>query len=230
MAKRRTERLLAAAPARYLSRLSPPRSAALAALELSAAESGDAIAGPEVGRLLEAIAAIDPKSRVLELGTGSGYGTIHLVRGAREGRVVSVDRDPTRLASARAALATGKLGERVELVLGEVPEILEKLPGEFDLVVVDVDPGVARRTLDRLLPRLPVGGRLLFLGLLRGLFDPANRGVAAIGSGGSVAALEQLHPYLLIHPQLATVLLPIGDGVALAVKRRETIRELGGPF
>jgi predicted O-methyltransferase YrrM len=34
----------------------------------------------------------------------------------------------------------------------------------------------------------------------------------------------------MIHPQLATVLLPLGDGVGLAVKRKPTIRELGGPF
>ena len=31
-------------------------------------------------------------------------------------------------------------------------------------------------------------------------------------------------------PQLAAVLLPLGDGVGLAVKRRPTLREMGGPF
>jgi len=34
----------------------------------------------------------------------------------------------------------------------------------------------------------------------------------------------------MIHPQLATVLLPLGDGVGLAVKKKVTIRELGGPY
>jgi predicted O-methyltransferase YrrM len=42
--------------------------------------------------------------------------------------------------------------------------------------------------------------------------------------------IEKFNPYLMIHPQLATVMLPLGDGVGLAVKRRITMRELGGPF
>jgi hypothetical protein len=34
----------------------------------------------------------------------------------------------------------------------------------------------------------------------------------------------------MIHPQLVSVLLPLGDGVGLAVKQKITIREQGGPF
>lgn len=49
---------------------------------------------------------------------------------------------------------------------------------------------------------------------------------------GDLAAreIERFNPYFMIHPQLATVLLPLGDGVGLGVKKKLTIRELGGPF
>ena len=42
--------------------------------------------------------------------------------------------------------------------------------------------------------------------------------------------IERFNPYFMIHPQLATVLLPLGDGVGLGVKKKITIREMGGPF
>jgi hypothetical protein len=34
----------------------------------------------------------------------------------------------------------------------------------------------------------------------------------------------------MMHPQLDSVLLPLGDGVGLATKTKPTIMEMGGPF
>ena len=73
-----------------------------------------------------------------------------------------------------------------------------------------------------------VGGTLAFAGLLADgrVGDPALRE----GDDRHARELERFNPYLSIHPQLTAVLLPLGDGVGLAVKRRPTVRELGGPF
>ena len=46
----------------------------------------------------------------------------------------------------------------------------------------------------------------------------------------ALKALELFNPYLMIHPQLRAVMLPLGDGVAVATKSRPLVRELGGPF
>ena len=66
--------------------------------------------------------------------------------------------------------------------------------------------------------------RIALLGALRDFI--AGNALAA----EEIRALERLRPYVLIHPQLASVVLPVGDGLLLGVKRRETIRELGGPY
>jgi predicted O-methyltransferase YrrM len=226
LTSRPTERWLRPRWARYLASLRPPLDPAARRVESAAAAAGGAISSPEEARLLEALAARTPRGRVLELGTGGGYGTLHLARGAREGRVVSIDRDAGALATARAALDAAGVGERVELVESEALEFLARASECFDLVVADVDPATIRRVVDLSLPLLEVGGGLAVLRL----FAAGAPGEASRESSPEDWQRERMHPYLLVHPQLASVLLPIGGGVGYAVKRRVTVRELGGPY
>ena len=197
-------------------------------MERVAREEGIPIARVELARLLEALAAINPGGRVLEIGTAIGYGTLHLARGAASGRVVSIDADAARLARARGFLERAGVSDRVELVEGRALDVLAGLEGPFDLVYLDADKKEYRRCLDLALPLLVVGGRIVVDNLLwhGSIADPALRDE----SDANAEAIERFNPYFLIHPQLASVVLPLGDGVGLAVKRRETIRELGGPY
>ena len=100
--------------------------------------------------------------------------------------------------------------------------------GQLDLVYIDGDKRDYRRCLDLTLPLVAVGGYVVVDNLLwhGAIADPKLR------ADDDLAAreIERPNPYFMIHPQLATVLLPLGDGVGLGVKRKQIIRELGGPF
>ena len=197
-------------------------------MERVAAEEHIPISHPELARLLEAVAAIQPAGRVLEIGTAIGYGTLHLARGAAQGRVVSIDADPGQLARASGYLERAGVAGRVELVEGRALDVLSRLDAPFDLVFIDADKKEYRRCLDLALPLVAVGGRVVVDNLLwhGSIADPALRG----DGDANAEAIERFNPYFLIHPQLASVILPLGDGVGLAVKRRPTMRELGGPY
>ena len=213
--------------ARLLSRLQPPSPPPFAAFSRSAAAEGRAILSTEAGRFLEALAVCRPDGKILELGCGTGGATYWLAKGASRASIVAADRALERLNRARALLGESGLGANVEWFHGDARDVLESVTAPLDLVVIEVGADVgadeARRLVDLTLPKLAVGGRIAVLGALRDLVDD---GLAAV----EVAALERLRPYLLIHPQLASSIVPIGEGVLLSVKRRETIRELGGPF
>lgn len=197
-------------------------------MERAAAAEGVPIAHPGLASLLEALAAIAPAGRLLEIGTGIGYGTLHLARGATQGKVLSIDVDAERLARARGFLDRAGVAARVELLEGRALDLLPRLDGPFDLVFLDADKREYRRCLDLALPLVAVGGRIVVDNLLwsGSIADPALR---AAGDADA-EAIERFNPYFLIHPQLAATLLPLGDGVGLAVKRRPTMRELGGPY
>ena len=95
--------------------------------------------GPEAGRLLFALVAPNAGCEVLEIGGSRGYSTIWLAAAARilGGRVVSLERDPAKIAAWRANLADAGLEEWAELVEGDAKETLVTLEDGFDVVFLD---------------------------------------------------------------------------------------------
>jgi predicted O-methyltransferase YrrM len=221
---------------RYLDRLLPARDPLLREMEAQAAREDIPISDPEVGRLLSILARATGARLVLEVGTAIGYGTLCLARGAPQARVVSIDTDPQRLASARTWLERAAVADRVELLEGPALELLTQVPplpaleGPFDLVYVDAVKTEYRRYLDLLLPRLRVGGVVTLDNLLwKGtVAEPAAAG--ASDEDPAAAALRAFNGYLVMHPQLEALVLPLGDGVGLATKTRPLRSEMGGPF
>ena len=212
---------------RYLERLLPPREALLREMEELARAESIPITDPEVGRLLAVLARATGARSILELGTAIGYGTLWLARGAPEARVATIDVDPRQLDRARSFLDRAQVLDRVELIEGAALEVLPRLAGPFDLIFVDAVKEEYRRYLDQALPKLRVGGTLVFDNLLWAghvAEPPADE------EDVNADALRAFNGYLMMHPQLSSVLLPLGDGVGLSTKTKPTIMEMGGPF
>ena len=89
---------------------------------------------PEVGLLLSVLAAaVPPRGRVLEIGTGAGVGLTWIVYGLgrrEDVEVITVDLDPDRAASVRAF----GWPDWVSVVTGDGATILHNSPGSFDLI------------------------------------------------------------------------------------------------
>jgi predicted O-methyltransferase YrrM len=113
-------------------------------------------------------------------------------------------------------------------VRGAALEVIPALAPPFALVFLDALKTEYRRCHHLALPLLPVGGRIVVDNLLWSgrIADPALRE----DPDPDAQAIERFNPYFLSHPQLAAAILPVGDGVGLAVKTRTTFQELGGPF
>jgi caffeoyl-CoA O-methyltransferase len=212
--------------AAYLDRLLPPRDPLLREMEDQGARENVPISDPEVGRLLGVLARATGARRILEIGTAIGYGALCLARGAPEARVVTIDKDPERLATARGYLERAGVASRVELIEGAALDVLYRLEGPFDFVYIDAVKTEYRRYLDLVLPRLRVGGlivvdNLLWGGLVAAPPEEDDR---------DADALRAFNGYLMMHPQLQSVVLPLGDGLGLATKIKPTIMEMGGPY
>jgi predicted O-methyltransferase YrrM len=193
-------------------------------MERTAAERRIQISDPEVGRLLELLAGSVQARRALEIGTAIGYGTLCLARGAPQATVVSLDRDPKIQDEAGRWLERGEVADRVELLCGEALDLLPGLVGPFEIAYVDADKLQLRRFLDLLLPKLAVGGLVVVDNLLW------KGRVAGDGDDAETEAIRAFNGYLMMHPQLRSVVLPLGDGVGLATKTRPLVTEMGGPF
>ena len=211
---------------RYLDRLLPPRDPLLREMEERAAREDVPISDPEVGRFLGILARATGARLIVEIGTAIGYGALCLARGAPEARVITIDTDPERLAVARGYLERAGVADRVELIEGAALDVLSRLPGPFDLAYVDAVKKEYRRYLDQLVPKLKVGGVVALDNLLwKGrVADPPD------DDDPEADALRAFNGYLMMHPQLQSVVLPFGDGLGVATKVKPTIMEMGGPY
>ena len=221
---KRKETILRPEQEAYLERLLPPRDPLLREMEERAAREDIPISDPEVGRLLAILARAAGARLILEIGTAIGYGALVLARGAPEARVVSIDTDAERLATARQYLERAGVADRVELVEGAALEVLHRLQGPFDLVYLDAVKTEYRRYLDQVLPKLRTGGLIVCDNLLW------SGRVAAGDQDAETEALRAFNGYLMMHPQLHAVVLPVGDGLGVATKLKPTVMEMGGPF
>lgn len=205
---------------RYLGELQPEREPLFRRLERYAEEHDVPIIGPVAGRFLYVLARIRRAKRILEAGTAIGYSTLWFARATEPwgGRILTLEADPEMAERARKNLAEAGVLDRVEIRLGDALASLRELEreGPFDLVFLDHAKEQYRPFLEEVLPRLEPGGVILADNVLR-------QGKVAHTPGPEddemTRAMREFNAFIMGHPELETVIVPLRDGIAVSVKR-----------
>jgi predicted O-methyltransferase YrrM len=207
----------------YLERLRPERDALLAEMEALARRERIPIVEWETGRLLATLVAALRPRRVLEVGTAIGYSTLHMARELDPGaRIVTLERDPQRIAQARAFWARGGVADRIDLVEGDALASLASLDGPFDLVFLDASKTEVDAYLARLDGRLAAHALLVVDNLLLSGEAALPEGLDTAWGDESLRAARRTTRALMDSPEWLFSLLPVGDGVGLGA-RRDTV-------
>ena len=150
-------------PKSYFRDFIPPRDELLHELEQQAHEENIPIVGPVVGELLYILAKATNSRTILELGTATGYSAIYLARGliGLNGKVTTLERDKTMAIRATENIARAGLTDRIEVIMGEVNETLEKLEPFFDFIFMDIDKEDYAAALPTCRELLRLGGILV---------------------------------------------------------------------
>lgn len=96
--------------------------------------------GPDTGRLINMLIKGAGARRILEIGTSYGYSTVWLAEAARAtgGRVATLDLARYKQDYARGMLERAGLEGQVEWHTGDALELLKRLEGPFDFVLLDL--------------------------------------------------------------------------------------------
>ena len=207
---------------RYLDDLRPRRDDLLSEMEALAQRDGIPIVEWETGRLLATLVRALRPARVIEVGTAIGYSTLHIAREMGHGQTIhTLERDPERIAAARAFWARAGVSDRIELHEGDALESLAKLNGPFDLVFLDATKTEVEDYLRALDGKLSARALLVVDNLLMS-------GEAALPDDhdgrwarDSILAGRAAARALMASDEWLFSLLPVGDGVGLASRRAD---------
>jgi predicted O-methyltransferase YrrM len=231
--KRATDAILRPEQAAYLDALHRTSVSALAAMagiepvdgrdpllvkmEARAAERHYPISDPEVACLLAIVARLARPKLVVELGTNIGYGAIVLARGAGDGsRVVTIEYRSDLVEEARGFIAEAGLSQRIEVRQGMALTELEAIDGPIDLLYVDCVKEEYPRYLEIAAPKLSPRGVVIADNVLWG--GQVARETPSDGEKERVEALRAFNLALASRSGLCGIVLPLGDGVGLAVR------------
>jgi predicted O-methyltransferase YrrM len=198
---------------RYLEGLEATRDAVLVEMERLAARTDFPIVGPLVGRMVCLLARSIGARRILELGSGFGYSGYWFARALPdEGELVLTEGSAKHLAQAREFFRQGGVRCRVRFEAGDAFEILDRLPGDFDVIFNDVDKEQYPAAFHQAVPRVRVGGYFMSDNMLWG-----GRVVEGAPHPSTKGVLE-LTRLLLQSPNLYTMIFPVRDGVSVSLK------------
>jgi caffeoyl-CoA O-methyltransferase len=217
---------LFAAVDRYIDALFLSHDEALdAALQAAqAANLPNVHVSPNQGRLLLVLALLCQARRILEIGTLAGYSTIWMARALpADGRLITLDAEPTHAEIARANIARAGLADRIEVRVGIALELLPQLEREgaapFDMIFIDADKPPYPDYLAWAL-RLSRPGTLI-------IADNVIRSGAVLDTNSQDAGLQAIQHFnaaLAADPRVTATIVPsVGikgyDGLAIAVVR-----------
>ncbi|MEH7124029.1 O-methyltransferase [Bacillus sp. JJ1773] len=204
----------------YIERIIPARPKLLEEMEQYAKEHDVPImelAGIEA--LLQLLRIQKPKS-ILEVGTAIGYSALRMAYALPSCEIVTIERDAERYLLAEKYILEAGKETQIHLVKGDALEVesIIKEHGPFDAIFIDAAKGQYRKFFEIYSPYLSEGGMIITDNVLfKGLVcetEIENKRIRSL-----VKKINDFNIWLMNHPDYFTVILPVGDGVAITKMR-----------
>lgn len=158
--------------------------------------------------------------QILEVGTAIGFSALLMSTYAPEGcHITTIENYEKRIPIARENIARAGKEKEITLLEGDAREILPTLDESYDLIFMDAAKGQYLAFLPEVLRLLKPGGLLVSDNVLQD-GDIMESRYAVTRRNRTIHSRMRDYLYeLKHHPELTTVILPVGDGVAVCTKR-----------
>ena len=204
----------------YIRSLETEECQVLEEVEREALENRVPIIRKETQSFLKTLISLQRPEKILEIGTGSGFSALLMCEYApAKCRVMTIENYEKRIAAAKENFRRAGREEQITLVEGDALEVLGSLEGTFDFVFMDAAKAQYIYYLPEVLRLLGDGGVLVSDNVLQG-GDVLESRFAVERRNRTIHARMREYLYELKHNDaLVTSILPLGDGVAVSVKR-----------
>ncbi|KAF0488002.1 O-methyltransferase [Gigaspora margarita] len=182
------------------------------------------------GTFLKFLVQMSKATRVLEIGTFTGYSALCMAEGLKgrgsEAKVVTLEKNIEHFKVAKENIESSGLGHLIELKLGDAIDTLLNLDNavQYDLIFIDADKGNYINYYNTVLERnllsddgIIVADNVLFRGLVSQVAKTKEtKDLSQISS--TVKHLHSFNEYIANDRRTIQVLLPCFDGITLIRK------------
>lgn len=210
----------------YIRSLEVPESAVIEAIEQEALRDRVPIIRKEMQSFLKVLLMIKRPMRILEVGAAVGFSSILMSEYMPEGgHITTIENYDKRIPIARANFKRAGKEEQIDLIEGDALEVMHGLEGPYDLIFVDAAKGQYIHYLPEVMRLLGADGVLVSDNVLQE-GDIIESRFAVERRNRTIHSRMREYLYeLKHHDQLQTSIIPLGDGVALSVKRSDNQEE-----
>jgi caffeoyl-CoA O-methyltransferase len=174
----------------------------------------------EQGRFMELLTQLLPAKKVLEVGVFTGYSALVVAQALpEEGRLIACDVSEEWTAIGRRYWQEAGVAHKIDLRIAPALRTLDGLladgyAGTFDFAFIDADKSNYDAYYERILQLLRPRGLIAIDNTLWG-----GRVADEIVQDEDTVALRALNAKLRDDPRVTLSVLPVGDGLTLALKR-----------
>jgi predicted O-methyltransferase YrrM len=187
-------------------------------METLAEERDFPIVGRLVGVTLELLARAIGARRVLEMGSGYGYSAYWFSRAVGPGGEVHMtEGDASNQEKALDYLGRAGVADRVHSHVGNALDIIEELPGEFDVIFCDIDKGDYPTAWTKARERIRVGGLYLCDNVLWSGRVAEDKPTDDVRPGWT-EAIKEHNAAIVADPRYIQTVIPTRDGVMVALR------------
>ena len=205
--------------AAFIDSLDRGNTAFLDGIEKEALENQIPIVRKSTQSLLKFLLAARQPRQILEVGTAVGYSALLMAQSMpADCRITTIEKYEKRIPVARENFRRAGEEGRITLLEGDAAQVLKELTGPFDFVFMDAAKGQYLHFLEEVLRLLPSGGVLVSDNVLQDGEILESRFAVERRSRTIHSRMREYLYILKHHPQLATSVIPIGDGVTLSVR------------
>ena len=170
--------------------------------------------------LLHFLMDLKKPMKILEVGTAIGFSALLMSEYAPEGcQITTIEKYEKRIPLARENFAKAGKSHCITLLEGDAMDILKTLDDSYDFIFMDAAKGQYIHFLPEIMRLLAQGGMLVSDNVLQD-GDVLESRFAVTRRNRTIHGRMREYLYTLKHmEELTTSILPVGDGMALSVKK-----------
>lgn len=207
----------------YLRTVQPLYDGVLGEIQREAIANNVPIIPHETARFLSVILSVKKPTKILEIGTAvafsAGLMSRYLMPG---GKITTIDRYEIMINDAKKNIVRQGLEDTINLIEGDAAEVLPTLNEKYDVIFMDAAKGQYSQFLPHCLRLLPVGGILIVDDVLQGGTIAQTRYEVPRRQRTIHKRLRNFLWDISHNEFLESSIVPVGDGVALCYKVKES--------